>query len=145
MVIETKVKKIDGDTHFFYSPDFKALRELLPPSKQSRLGDMMWRDAERFANPNGVRVEITGEGAGSRNGAPDPARDPEARLKEMDRLGFDMQVLDHAECPAIAPAPGLRQASMASNGPRSALQQFRSRPTEPLPRPLHPDGDRALG
>jgi predicted TIM-barrel fold metal-dependent hydrolase len=93
MVIEAKTRKIDGDTHFFYTPDFKSLRELLPLSKQRELADMEWRDAERFANPNGVRAELTGEGAGARNGAPDPARDPEARLREMDRLGFDMQVL----------------------------------------------------
>jgi aminocarboxymuconate-semialdehyde decarboxylase len=92
MVIETKSKKIDGDTHFFHTPNYEDLKDLLPPSKQRQLGDMMWRDGERFADPNGVRARLTG-GGGAPNGRPDPARDPEARLVEMDRLGFDMQVL----------------------------------------------------
>jgi len=92
MVIEAKTKKIDGDTHFFHSPDFQDLKGLLPGSKHRELADMMWRDGERFADPNGVRARLTG-GAAAANGRPDPARDPEARLLEMNRLGFDMQVL----------------------------------------------------
>jgi predicted TIM-barrel fold metal-dependent hydrolase len=93
MVTETKTKRIDGDTHFFYTPDFRQLRELLPGSKGRELEDMMWRDGERFADPGGVRTALTGADGGAGAGRPDPARDPEARLAEMDRLGFDMQVL----------------------------------------------------
>jgi aminocarboxymuconate-semialdehyde decarboxylase len=91
MVVETKARKIDGDTHFFYTPDYQDLKELLPLSKQRQLGDMMWRDGERFADPNGVRARLTNTANASTR--PDPVRDPEARLVEMNRLGFDMQVL----------------------------------------------------
>src|SRR5207245_1935554 len=93
MVIEAKTKKIDGDTHFFHTPDFRELKDLLPGSKHRELADMMWRDGERFADPSGVRARLTGARRGAGSGRPDPERDPEARLIEMDRLGFDMQVL----------------------------------------------------
>lgn len=98
MVVEAKTRKIDGDTHFFYTPDFQDLKNVLPKSKVPQLADMYWRDGERFANPNGVRFDLTGERGregfgGGAAGRPDPTRDAEARLQEMDKLGFDMQVL----------------------------------------------------
>jgi predicted TIM-barrel fold metal-dependent hydrolase len=100
MTTMAKVKKIDADTHFNLSVDFNDLKELLPRSKVREAEDMMWRDAERWADPQGVRTALTGApgdggGFGARRGdGADPSRDPELRLKEMDRLGFDMQVLN---------------------------------------------------
>ena len=98
MVIQVKTKKIDADTHFTLDIDYQKLKDLLPRSKVAEAQDMMWRDAERFADPNGVRATLTSRDGGRPGGrgdaAPDPARDPEARIAEMDRLGFDMQVLN---------------------------------------------------
>ncbi len=97
MVVETKAKKIDGDTHFFYTPDFLDLKNLLPRTKVPQLADMYWRDGERFSDPGGVRQRLTGErgreGFGGPGSSVDPTRNAEVRLQEMDRLGFDMQVL----------------------------------------------------
>ena len=93
MVIEAKTKRIDADTHFTLPIDYKDLKDLLPRSQQAEAFDMMWRDAERWANPNGVRAELTHE-AGRGRGAGDPAVDAEARIVEMEKLGFDMQVLN---------------------------------------------------
>lgn len=86
MALATKTKRIDGDTHFNHTIDFKELKGLLPRAQQRQAEDMMWRDAERFAPPP-PRPD------GGASDRPDPTRDPEARLLEMDRLGFDMQVL----------------------------------------------------
>src|SRR6266540_2835696 len=55
--------------------------------------DMMWRDAERFVDPTGFRVSVGREKAKPASDRPDPQRNPEARLTEMDKLGFDTQVL----------------------------------------------------
>src|SRR5439155_12397274 len=98
MTTMAKVKKIDADTHFNLTVDFNELKEFLPRSKVHEAEDMMWRDAERWADPQGVRAALTGApgdggGPGARRAeSPDPSRDAEVRLKEMDRLGFDMQV-----------------------------------------------------
>ena len=98
MVTQAKTKKIDADTHFTLDIDYQKLKDLLPRSQVAEAQDMMWRDAERFADPNGVRATLTSRDGGRPGGrgdaAPDPARDPEARIAEMDRLGFDMQVLN---------------------------------------------------
>src|SRR5690606_31061788 len=93
---EVKTKRIDGDTHFNITVDWKELKDLLPASRMPQAMDMMWRDAERFSNPNGVRIEV-----GSRTGLQpppkpaegDPTRDPDARVEQVRKLGFDMQVL----------------------------------------------------
>ena len=55
-----KTKRIDGDTHFNLTFDYKELKDLLPRHRMPEAQDMMWRDGERFANPNGVRVEVDG-------------------------------------------------------------------------------------
>jgi predicted TIM-barrel fold metal-dependent hydrolase len=99
MVIGVKTRKIDADTHFNLTVDYKELRDLLPRRQVRQAEDMMWRDAERFVDPHGVRAAArqrprAGEQArGSGADRPDPSRDPEARIKEIERLGFDMQVL----------------------------------------------------
>jgi aminocarboxymuconate-semialdehyde decarboxylase len=73
--------------------DYQELKELLPRSQVSQLADMMWRDAERFVDPTAFRVAAGRERTPARSDRPDPQRDPEARISEMNRLGFDMQVL----------------------------------------------------
>jgi aminocarboxymuconate-semialdehyde decarboxylase len=94
---QVRTKKIDADTHYTLPIDYKELKDLLPRSQYAAAQDMMWRDAERWADPNGVRQTLTGEGGGARGGregAPDPGRDIEARIEAMEKLGFDMQVLN---------------------------------------------------
>ena len=88
-----KTKRIDGDSHFSHTIDNQDLRNLLPRQRVREAEDMMWRDAERFVNPTGFRVSVGREKARPVSDRPDPQRDPEARLVEMDRLAFDMQVL----------------------------------------------------
>jgi predicted TIM-barrel fold metal-dependent hydrolase len=65
----------------------------VPRNQVSAARDMMWRDAERFVNPTEFRVAAGRERARGQSDRPDPQRDPEARLGEMEKLGFDMQVL----------------------------------------------------
>jgi predicted TIM-barrel fold metal-dependent hydrolase len=95
--IETKTKRIDGDTHYTLTLDFKELRDLLPKSKMAEAQDMMWRDGERFANPNGVRADVGGRvdarGARPASTEGDPTRNPDARVEQIKKLGFDMGVL----------------------------------------------------
>jgi aminocarboxymuconate-semialdehyde decarboxylase len=114
MATEIATRKIDGDTHFTHTIDFADLKELLPRSAQSEAADMMWRDGERFANPPG------GGFGGRRNEGPDPSRDAEVRLKEMDRLGFDMQVLITQNAMPTPLRPGTEKPLWL----RSALMQL---------------------
>src|SRR5690606_21610320 len=81
-----KTKKIDGDTHYNLTLDYKALKDLLPQAQLAQARDMMWRDAERFANPNGVRAEVDGPVGPRPSTAPtagDPTRDPDARVEQI--------------------------------------------------------------
>jgi aminocarboxymuconate-semialdehyde decarboxylase len=94
MTTAVRQKKIDADTHFNLTVDYQELRDLLPRSKHAEAQDMMWRDALRFTDPrsaggNPARIRARGSA-----GEPDPEYDLEARLHAMDRLGFDMQVLN---------------------------------------------------
>ncbi len=100
-----KTKRIDGDTHYNLTLDYKELKDLIPNGRMPALQDMMWRDGERFANPNGVRVEVDGPVGPRPSNAPtegDPTSDPDARVKQIDKLGFDMQVLI---CSTAMPSP----------------------------------------
>src|SRR5437763_1434461 len=100
MATAVATKKIDADTHFNLTVDFKNLKDLLSRGQMKEADDMMWRDGERFADPRGVRIETQKRQAAG--GAAGPQRqsnagnfeyDPEARIKEMDKMGFNMQVL----------------------------------------------------
>jgi aminocarboxymuconate-semialdehyde decarboxylase len=84
-IAETPVatKRIDGDTHFFYSPDYTRLKDSLTRAKLVEAMDILHRTTT-LRRPPAKR---------SGNEAPDPARDADVRLEEMDRLGFDAQVL----------------------------------------------------
>jgi len=102
MVTEVKTKKIDADTHFNLTVDYKHLRDLLDHKQSASLNDVMLGDALRVVDPDSIRAAITGEGGGPQGHVGDPSWDPEARLKEMDQLGFDMQVLN---CQRAMPSP----------------------------------------
>lgn len=96
--IHTKTKRIDGDTHFSLPVSYQDLRALLPVTKHAALRDMMWRDAERFANPQGVRDALEQRVTGGADVTPRrDQKDTETIIREriaaMERLGFDMQVL----------------------------------------------------
>lgn len=93
MAIAVKTRRIDGDSHFAHTVDYQDLKALLPSQRVRAAEDMMWRDAERFVNPTGFRVSVGREKPKAPSDRPDPQRDPEARIAELDRLGFDMQVL----------------------------------------------------
>src|SRR6266542_4278787 len=88
-----RTRRIDGDSHFSHTIENQDLRNLLPRQRVREAEDMMWRDAERLVDPTGFRVAVGREKERPASSAPNPQRDPEARLVEMDRLGFDMQVL----------------------------------------------------
>ena len=100
MATTVAAKKIDADTHFNLTIDFKNLKDLLSRGQMKEADDMMWRDGERFADPRGVRMETqkrqaAGGGAGPQrqSNVGNFEYDPEARIKEMDKMGFNMQVL----------------------------------------------------
>ena len=105
---KVRTKRIDGDTHFNLTLDFKELQDLLPRTRLREAQDMMWRDGERFANPGGVRVEVGGRTTGFGSSAAagviegDPSYDPDARVKQIEKLGFDMSMLI---CNSAMPAP----------------------------------------
>jgi aminocarboxymuconate-semialdehyde decarboxylase len=84
-VAETRArtKRIDGDTHFFYTIDYKLLKDVLPPAQYYEAQDVLHKTTTLRRPP-------------ARSNAPerpDPQRDPDVRLQEMDRLNFDAQVL----------------------------------------------------
>src|SRR3989442_13237699 len=102
-----KTRRIDGDSHFTHTIDNQDLRNLLPRQRVRQAEDMMWRDAERFVNPTGFRVAVGREKARPASDRPDPHRDPEARLTEMEKLGFDTQglITQHALPAPLRPQP----------------------------------------
>ena len=121
----TKTKKIDADTHFNLTVDWQDLRDLLPRNALESAERMVWTEAERYVNPQGIRAGFglaptrPGSNGGAAPGAPNPERDAEARLAEMDKLGFDMQVLITQ---TAMPAP-LRPGSAKPLWIRTALAQ----------------------
>jgi aminocarboxymuconate-semialdehyde decarboxylase len=76
-------RRIDGDTHFFYTPDYEKLRDSLTRAQFVEAIDILHRTST-LRRPPARRSE---------DDRPDPSRDPDVRLEEMDRLGFDAQVL----------------------------------------------------
>ncbi|HLF78316.1 MAG TPA: amidohydrolase family protein [Dehalococcoidia bacterium] len=136
---EVRTKRIDGDTHYNLTLDYKELRDLLPRSQMREAQDMMWRDGERFANPNGVRADVGGRVGGFGGGTPDastagdPTRDPDARVIQIDKLGFDMQILI---CSTAMPSP-LRPADKPL-WLRTALAQLYNNASAKL-QDTHPD------
>jgi aminocarboxymuconate-semialdehyde decarboxylase len=80
---KTRMRRIDGDTHFFHTLDFNELKDMLPRAQYLEGRDILRKTTTLRRPPKQA-------GAQDR---PDPARDADARLQEMDRLGFDTQVL----------------------------------------------------
>jgi predicted TIM-barrel fold metal-dependent hydrolase len=106
LAVAIQPKKIDADTHFNLTIDYQQLKDLLPRAQLAEAQDMMWRDAERFADPEGVTARILNR---DRKGPDrDPSRNPEARIEEMDRLGFDMQLLNTQRALPTPLAPASR-------------------------------------
>lgn len=131
-----RTKRIDGDTHYTLTLDYKQLKDLLPRQRLPQAQDMMWRDAERFANPNAVRQDVGGKVGPMPSKAPtagDPTRDPDARVEQIHKLGFDMQVLI---CNTAMPAP-LRPADKPI-WLRQALAQLYNNASAEL-QATHPD------
>jgi predicted TIM-barrel fold metal-dependent hydrolase len=92
MATQVRTKRIDADTHFFVTVDYALLRDALSGVQQAQLREMMAHDALRVVDPDGLRAALTGAPLRDKNG--DPEWDIQARLAEMDRLGFDTQVLN---------------------------------------------------
>ncbi|MFN0072192.1 MAG: hypothetical protein ACKVVP_11965, partial [Chloroflexota bacterium] len=84
MAVTTRFKKIDGDTHFNHTIDFGALADLLTRAQYHEAQDILYRT---------TTVRSSRQTARKLSDAPDPENDADARLKEMDRLGFDTQIL----------------------------------------------------
>jgi aminocarboxymuconate-semialdehyde decarboxylase len=105
MVTEVRTKKIDADTHFNLTVDYGLLKDMLPSSHNAQLRAMMAHDALRVVDADAVRAALTGSSVADHTG--DPEWDLEARLLEMDRLGFDMQVLNTQRAmPSVLKAQG---------------------------------------
>jgi aminocarboxymuconate-semialdehyde decarboxylase len=83
MAIATAVRKIDGDTHFNHAIDQNELKDLLTRAQMYESRDILRRTTTvRSSRPQSKKSE-----------KPDPENEAEVRLAEMDRLGFDTQVL----------------------------------------------------
>ena len=94
MATRVMTKRIDADTHFSLTIDHRELRDMVPRSGGVLLEEMMYRDALQIVDLDVVKAAIAGREPSLDGHVGDPTWDPEARLAEMDRLGFDMQVLN---------------------------------------------------
>jgi aminocarboxymuconate-semialdehyde decarboxylase len=75
-------RKIDGDTHFTHTIDYSLLKDRLTRAQYVEAQDVIHRTGTQR------RPQVR-----SGEQKPDPSRDADVRLQEMDRLGFDAQVL----------------------------------------------------
>ncbi len=132
--LDLKDKRIDVDTHFFPRIDRAELRQLLPSNLQAAALDMFDREAQRVADPRGIRAEMRGDQKKAEAGD-DPHRDPEARVDAVGTLGFDLQVLIpdgffgnlHGAGPYTVAAPfpvRLAMCQLFNNATAEAQQKF---------------------
>lgn len=110
--VDLSNKRIDVDTHFFPRVDRSTLRGLLPRGFSEQALDMYDREAQRVADPRGIRAQMRGQSQPAPQ-EEDPHRDPEKRVEAVSELGFDLQVLIpdgffgnlHGAGPYTVPAP----------------------------------------
>lgn len=98
----TKLRKIDGDSHFFPQGDFGDLDAALNGFSHEAF-EMLLRDASVFTDPNARRGGFRASAAGQRLGAQTPSAAPRTgpvghglvadRAKLLPDTGFDTQVL----------------------------------------------------
>ena len=82
MATQVATRKIDADTHFNLTVDYRDLRELLSRGQQAQASEMLWLDAQRIVDPETVRVDLTGSGVPNPGeGSGDPEWDPDARIR----------------------------------------------------------------
>ena len=140
---QTKVRKIDGDSHFFPPPDFTGAADALGLSDEAL--EMLLRDALFFSDREARRGGFRTSSAGQRTGAVNPTAAStgqpsgpighgvaDQRVRLLPETGFEMQVLIpdgiYAN-PFGSPNerewdPGLRLAlSMAYNNATANAQQ----------------------
>ncbi len=83
MAIATAIRKIDGDTHFNHTIDSEELKDMLTRAQLHEARDILRRTTTvRSSRAQPKKSEKA-----------DPENNADARLEEMDRLGFDTQVL----------------------------------------------------
>ena len=100
----TKVRRIDGDSHFFPPPDFTGVADALGMSETAL--DMLLRDAAVFSDREARRGGFRASAAGRKTGAVNPtaaASSPgggpighgvaDQRVRLLPETGFEMQVL----------------------------------------------------
>lgn len=105
-------KRIDVDTHFYPRIDRNEIRGLFPSRLSAEVLDMFDREAQRIADPVGIRAHMRGNETPEEWGS-DAHRDPEARVASVRELGFDLAVLIpdgpfgnlHGAGPYTVPAP----------------------------------------
>lgn len=87
MAIADKPRKIDADTHFTSTVEggvVPRLKDMLTRTQYAEAKDLLYKTSTQ-RRPGAQR---------SGEQPPDPSRDADFRLTEMDRLGFDTQVLN---------------------------------------------------
>ena len=94
MATQVLTRRIDADTHFNLTIDYRELRDMVPRSGSALLEEMMYRDALQIVDLDVVKAAIAGKEPALDGHMGNPEWDMEARIVEMDRLGFDMQVLN---------------------------------------------------
>lgn len=101
---QTKVRRIDGDSHFFPPPDFTGVADTLGISDAAI--DMLMRDASVFTDRQARRGGFRASAAGRQTGAVNPTAAASApgsgpighgvadqRVRLLPETGFEMQVL----------------------------------------------------
>ena len=79
MATQVKTKRIDADTHFNLTIDYRELRDMVPRSGSVEIEEMMYRDALQIVDLDVVRAAIAGREHSLDGHMGDPEWDVEAR------------------------------------------------------------------